>query len=233
MTRKARLAVQASTFRLRAVIAGLWARLHGSIMPNKTKIPESIDIEWGVDMDSMSHKWSIGGGPEREAKVRGRCKRCWGSLVARSEEAQAGAGIKCRVCGSTLEGKDAEKEWQRMSTDTTLNLMNMDFGRNSEYGEGAFVQKIFPSMERITEEEFKKRMSAKAGKSDKNNRLTRRDFPLGSPGFLFPSSSSVDGWIGAPIEFRRNVCCDIPLYCQERGRVSFCSPTGGGAKARS
>ena len=195
MTRQARLATQASSFRLRAVIASLWARVHGSIRPNVTKIPESTEIEWGVDMDSRSHKWSIGGGPEREAIVRGRCKRCWGSLVARSNTAQAGPGIKCRVCGSTLEGEDAQKEWQRMSNDTTLNLMNMDFGRNSEYGEGTFVQKVFPSVERITEEDLKKRISAKVGKGDKRNRLTRRDFPLGSPGLLFLQAVALMGGV--------------------------------------
>ena len=186
LTRTTRLAAQAGSSLWRALTASLWARVHASRTPSETKTPESIEIEWGMDMDSMSHKWSIGGGPEREAKLSGRCKRCWGSLVARSKRARVEAGIKCRVCGNTLEGRDAEEEWQRMSNQTTHNLMNMDlFGRHSEYGEGTFLQKIFPRTDRVTEEEFTTRVNTKAGKGKKRDRLTRSDFPLGSPGFLF------------------------------------------------
>ena len=104
-------------------------------------------------------------------------------------------GIKCRVCGNTLEGKDAEEEWQRMSTETALNLMNMDFGRYSEYGEGAFLQKIFPQMDRVTKEEFTTRVRAKAGKGNQKNRLTRSDFPLGSPGLLFLQAVTLMGGV--------------------------------------
>ena len=72
-----------------------------------------------------------------------------------------------------------------MSTETTLNFMNLDFGRSSEYGEGDFVQKIFPRMDRETEEEFTIRVRAQASKGNQKNRLSRSDFPLGSPGLLF------------------------------------------------
>lgn len=112
------------------------------------------------------------------------------------DEAQTGMGItglKCRVCARTLEGSDAEEEWERMSKETSLNLMNLDLGRNPDYGEGVFVQKIFPSMERISQEEFKERISARAGEAGKANRLTRREFSEGTPGLLFVQAVALMG----------------------------------------
>ena len=188
MTSGARVAAQAIGLRVGRAIAALQARVHGRTTSPPNKIPEGIEIEWALDMDSVTHRWSWGGGPKREANVSGRCRRCWGSLLARRDKAQTGMGItglKCRVCGMTLEGSDAEEEWERMSKETSLNLMNLDFGRNPEYGEGVFVQKIFPSTERISQEEFKERISARAGEQGRANRLTRREFSEGSPGLLF------------------------------------------------
>ena len=84
-----------------------------------------------------------------------------------------------------------------MSKETSLNLMNLDFGRNPEYGEGVFVQKVSPSTEKISQEELKECISARGGQEGKSNRLTRREFSEGTPGLLFVQAVAL---MGAPAE---------------------------------
>ncbi len=73
-------------------------------------------IEWGIDMETISSKWGIGdGGKEKEIRIAGRCKSCWGGLIGRRNEAYELTGIKCRVCGTKVEGQDAKEEHERMS----------------------------------------------------------------------------------------------------------------------
>ena len=93
----------------------------------------TVPIEWGVDMDSMSTKFSFLG-RETKAKLKGRCKRCWGGLLGRRDENRGWTGIRCRVCGTKIEGQQAQDEFQRMQEQTMLNLMNMGFGRAPDLG---------------------------------------------------------------------------------------------------
>ena len=134
-------------------------------------------------MDSMSTTFSFGG-TETKAKLKGRCKRCWGRLLARRGENRGWTGIRCRVCGIKIEGKKAQDEFKRMQERTILNLMNMEFGRAPEYRDAKFIQKIFPEMDSLPKEEVVGRVRTKLAEGKKGNKLTRHDFPLGSAGIL-------------------------------------------------
>ena len=97
-------------------------------------------------------------------------------------------GIRCRVCGETLEGAEAENEEQRMFAEANINFMNMRLGWHPKYSDGVFVRKVFPHMERLTEEEISQRIAkSMAVMESKRNRdtLTRNEFPAGSPGWLY------------------------------------------------
>ena len=102
--------------------------------------------------------------------------------------------MKCRVCGWILEGEDAARERARGLDESIVNLMNMDFGRHSQYAEGAFLLKIFPQMDRLREEELRTRIGAKVAsgsKAENREKLTRRAFPEGSPGWLFLQANTL------------------------------------------
>ena len=138
-------------------------------------------IEWNVNMDSMSLELSAIGGQkidgQKPMRTPGRCKSCWGGLVGRSNEACELTGIKCRVCGTKLEGKDVAEAEQRMSNEALINLLNIRLGRYPKYGDGLFVQKVFPYMERQTEAEIRQRISKKVAEGNKQSKLTRNSFP--------------------------------------------------------
>ena len=144
-------------------------------------------IEWGIDMETISSKWRIGdGGEENEIRIAGRCKSCWGGLIARRNEAYEFTGIKCRVCGTKVEGQDAKEEHERMSSKRITNLWNMELGRDPEYGDGRFfVEKLFPSIERQTDKEIRTRINKRRAEGNKQGKLTRNSFPVGTPGLLF------------------------------------------------
>ena len=140
--------------------------------------------EWNQDMNL---ELSLIDG-QKPARIPGRCKSCWSGLVGRSNETHELTGIKCQVCGTKLEGKDAANEEKRMEKEANINLMNMmQFGRYPEYGDGLFVRKVFPYMERQTEAEIRQRISEKAAERNKKGKLklTRNRFPAGSAGFLY------------------------------------------------
>ena len=143
----------------------------------------TVEIEWGYDLDRMSTTFSVAD-TEIEAKLRGRCKGCWGGLLARKDDDGAWTGIRCRVCGTVVEGKKAQQEFERMQTQTMFNLMNICFGLPLRYDDGIFVQKIFPELDSLPKQEVTERVRAKLGQKKKPKTLTRHDFPLGSAGFL-------------------------------------------------
>ena len=162
-------------------------RVHTRKATSEAKTVATTEIEWGVDMGKMSTSWSIGGGPERKIKLKGRCRSCWRGLIGRTDDSFAWTGIKCRVCGKVLEGTDAEEEERRMSKECMLNVVNMDLGRYPQYGDGPFAEKLLPDIDRLTEEELAERIATKvteAGKGRVRDRLTRNDFPEGSLGLL-------------------------------------------------
>lgn len=143
----------------------------------------TVEIEWGYDLDRMSTTFSFIG-KEIDVKLKGRCKRCWGGLLARKDESRAWTGIRCRVCGTSVEGEKAQEELERMQTQTIHNLMNMCFGHAPKYEDGKFVRKIFPELDSLPKHEVTERVRAKLGQKKKPKTLTRHDFPLGSAGFL-------------------------------------------------
>ena len=156
----------------------------------------SIEIEWNFDMDKMSTEFSINGGPNiYHWKIKGRCKACWGSLIARTnKETREVTGIRCRVCGKLLEGSDAAVEDSRMSKEGNTNLLNLASGLSPRYGEGPFVQKLFPQLNHYTEQDLKKHIESKAAEGNKRGKLTRNHFPVGSPGlFLLQAQMLMDG----------------------------------------
>lgn len=157
-------------------------------MSKNQKDPKSlttVKVEWGLNMEEVVSV-NFSDGPYNKATVKGRCKHCWGGLIGRSNEAHAVTGISCLVCGTTLEGSDAEEEKKRMSSESTLNLMNMRLGRYPKYnGDGVFAHKVFPPVDRLTDEEIRERIGSKAAEGGKRNKLTRNNFPAGSPGWFY------------------------------------------------
>ena len=117
--------------------------------------------------------------------LKGRCTRCWGSLLARFEDHAGWTGIKCRVCGIKFEGEKARNEIERMQAQTSLNFMDVRRGRAPEYSDTTFVQKFFPTAEPYPEEELAARVRRSQVNRKGRTKLTRHDFPPGSPGLLF------------------------------------------------
>ena len=155
-------------------------------MPTEARTVATTQLEWNFDMDKQSV--SLGDfrpGDYGRAELKGRCKSCWGGLIGRTNDRREVTGIKCRVCGKKLEGEDAMKEYKRISGKSLLNLMNMGLGHAPKYGDGVFVEKTFPHLHSLTQNEIEQRISIKAAEENRKSTLTRSGFPLGSPGYLF------------------------------------------------
>ena len=148
-----------------------------------SRVLASAKVEWGLNMESEV-TLNVSDGPFKSFTQRGRCKRCWGGLWGRMNEASVITGIKCRVCGTILEGIDAEREEHRIDKESALNLMNMRLGRLPSYNKGVYAYKIFPHIERLTDVELKNRIKISAAKGGVGGKLTRQGFPAGSPGYF-------------------------------------------------
>ena len=148
----------------------------------------SIEIEWNLDMDNMSVRFPENRGPEgydNELKTKGRCKACWGSLIAReNRDTREVTGIRCRVCCKLLDGSEATEEYARMSKECDSNVFNLFFDQPLSYGDGICVLKLFPRRNDFTEQDLNKRIEEKAAEGGKSGKLTRNHFPVGSPGLL-------------------------------------------------
>ena len=73
-----------------------------------------------------------------------------------------------------------------MSNESRSNTFNMVFGQPLKYSaEGTFVDKLFPYMDRVPEDEFRQRVDDRATEGNEERWLTRSGFPAGSAGFLF------------------------------------------------
>ena len=154
----------------------------------------SVKIEWNWDFDDLWHETKsirLGDqeytlGKEGRFRLKGRCRRCWGGLIGKGGADHLPSAIRCRVCGSLLEGDDAREEYQQMSNQNAANTLNLALGLPLKYrDEATFVQKVFPQFDRQVEEELRQRISAKASEEPKRGWLTRLKFPAGSAGFLF------------------------------------------------
>ena len=153
----------------------------------------SIKIEWNVDIESMSHtSFSMADGPERTFGLKARCQMCWGRLLGRTDSSNIWTGIKCRGCGTVLEGGKAKEEYDRMMDESVRNAMSLYLGGSPKYSEGAFFFKIYEPIERIEKAEFSARIAAsRSGRAATETRktLTRNEFPVGTPGMLFLQAS--------------------------------------------
>ena len=95
----------------------------------------AIMIEWGGDFESFIDRGTDWNGTAYEARLKARCARCWGGLVARHDDRHQITGIKCRVCGEKLEGEAARKEHSRMFNEYAANLGNVTSGRLPRYAD--------------------------------------------------------------------------------------------------
>ena len=146
----------------------------------------SVKIEWNWDFEtSIALDNNFRPGRSGRATLKGRCKRCWGRLLGRVDEKRVLTGIRCRVCGARVQGRDAEAEGQQMSHEGTFNMLNMGLGHFPRYKEDSkFVFKVFPEMAPPPEEQFLKHVAAKAAAGNRRGWLTRSGFPAGSAGYF-------------------------------------------------
>ena len=149
----------------------------------------SIEIEWGFDFESrepavLTMRLSPG---EVRATKKGRCVTCWGRLVGRLDRrTREFTGVRCIVCGKTIEGDAAQSEFMRMTRESVQNMMRLPMGLTPDYDQKAsFVFGLIPKVEREPKEKFDQRIAACAARGEKKGWLTRRDFPAGSPGLFF------------------------------------------------
>ena len=152
-----------------------------------------VAIEWNQDLGNRWHELkSIGSedgeitlGKEGRFRLKGRCRRCWGGLMAKGVAGDTPTAIRCRVCGIVVEGDEARREYERMSQQDAWNTSLVAMGLRAAYREyGRFVSKIFPYISRQTPRELRERTTAKAKEQGRNGWLTRKEFPGESAGFL-------------------------------------------------
>ena len=150
---------------------------------------KSISVEWGVDFDFGKPAVHTMPFPPWEVRAvnKGRCMSCWGRLVGRLDRGTLKfTGIRCVVCGKSVEGEEAASEYERMTSESIGNAMNQATGRAMAYNQDApFALSVFPQFERETPEQLRRRIAAGAARPAKKGWLTRRDFPAGSPGYFF------------------------------------------------
>ncbi len=153
-----------------------------------------VKIEWNLDLDedyvpSKSLKFAgtpIFSNSDERIPTKGRCKRCWGGLIAKQDQQHQVRAIRCRVCGESAEGDKAASEYRRMLDEGNRNIFNLAVDQEFSYSEdGKFVQKIFPPQVRQPKEDFREHITAKAAEGTKEGWVTRSTFPAGSAGFLF------------------------------------------------
>ena len=167
-------------------------------------------------MDTTTVSLDVWGGqpPFSKFAAKGRCKRCWGSLRGRTDPVGAVTGIRCVVCGKLLEGNAAAAEAQRISEESFFNALNMMAGRQPEYGDGLFAQKVFPKVDRLSEEELRDRVALSKSQYSKSpkGKLTRHEFPAGAPGWFFLQARALLDGVSGITDHDRDSIADFPDY---------------------
>lgn len=159
-----------------------------------------VAIEWNLDFDDLACEMeSVTRGDRKYAMgekgrfgLKGICKRCWGGLVGKCGSDHIPNAIRCRVCGTELEGDAARQEYERMTERRDRSMFEMTLGVAWKAGDddtyrddGKFVLKVFPHFDRESAEEFDRRTGAEAQKGSRKRCLTRSQFRGGSAGYLF------------------------------------------------
>ena len=78
----------------------------------KPQVSGRVKIEWNWDLDDEGQQIkSIGLGAQKyvlgdEGRfgLKGRCRRCWGGLIGKTDAGHEATAIRCRVCDIILEG---------------------------------------------------------------------------------------------------------------------------------
>ena len=163
--------------------------------PDKTNMPKAIptvNIEWNFDLDDqLANIQSIGDqerqpGKESNIRFKGRCRRCWGGLIAKRNPDDVVEAIRCRVCGILFEGEEARGVFRQMSKEQSSHILNIAYEQDTKYSEeGIFVQKVFPYIERLSKQDFQQRIAVQRPNKSKDGWLIRGGFPAGSAGYLF------------------------------------------------
>ena len=200
---------------------------------NNANALHRVTVEWDRDFDSQWRdlKTAKFGDSEYELgekgqfRVKGRCKRCWGGLLGKSGVDHVPVAIRCRVCGILLEGDDAAEEYQRMSKEDALHMLNLAFGFPLTYRDDAtFVQKVFPHIDRQSETEFRQRVASEIAKGSRPGWLTRSAFPAGSAGYLaLQARALMSGVERLPRDV--TVASFLDLDIQEDGSATVYLPT--------
>ena len=155
--------------------------------PDQTNVLRtgSVRIEWNWDVEESIDLGDFRPGSAGRATLKGRCTRCWGRLLGRVDDKHVLTGIRCRVCGRLVQGRDAEAVGRQMSHEGTFNMLNMGLGHVPRYKEDSkFVYKVFPEIAPPPEERFLKHVEMKAAAGAKRDWLTRSGFPAGSAGYF-------------------------------------------------
>ena len=131
-------------------------------------------------------------GPARKADIEGRCTNCWGPVTGMKEMDDGDwTRIECRLCGRAVHADDAEREAERMWREAEDNIPGARIGRSAVYHEEAqFILKILPDMDR-DKVEFEQRIATARKAKSKSRWLNRRDFPEGTPGYLYAQACAL------------------------------------------
>ncbi|MDE2759219.1 MAG: hypothetical protein OXH90_02820 [Paracoccaceae bacterium] len=114
-----------------------------------------------------------------------RCTRCWGNIKTVLADNKV-KEMCCINCGIRFEGEQAGLEYDRMQKETRKNMFNLILlGKSPKYGGGAFFEKIFPPRDAIFKEELDESIARKPSVGRNQEKITRREFPEGTPGLLF------------------------------------------------
>ena len=118
-----------------------------------------------------------------------------------------------------------------MSKEMVVNLLNGDLGRDAEYGDGPFAFKIFPQMDRLTEDEFERRVASSGhnnAQERRRDRLTRSSFEKGSVGWLFLEARILMSAIAHDRTPQARIVPDFPeLDVREDGSLAVRISTDG------
>ena len=189
----------------------------------------AIAIEWGSDLESLEFKWTDWHGSAKEARVKDRCARCWGGLVGRDDDRHQITGIKCRVCGETLEGEAAREEHSRMFNEHGANLDNVSAGRLPRYADDAiFVFKTFPAREHMSPEDFCDRVTCSKATPSTRNKIDRNDFPPGSAGYFVLQATTLMASVEGITHPHARSVLDFPDVCiRDDGTAVWTVSVGG------
>ena len=166
-----------------------------------------------------------GVGPARAVETEGRCYGCWRPIAGLRRKEDPCTRLECLICGSSVDGEEAQREMARMQRETAVNLPLVRVGHGSRYSKKArFVVKLLPEMDRDMAR-YEQHLATSLRTQRRKSRLDRNDFPLGAAGHLFAQAALlVAGLNSLPRELSALSLSDVEYGAPEDLRVE---PTGG------